>query len=123
MRLIDADELKRTICRDQCEKDGCDYTCSEISYVVNAPTVAKDKNVPDNWISVKDRLPEKSGHVITLSKFAVISVHDYSVKWKAFNAHDISSREFVDKYNLNDRVLYWLPMTVLPEPPKEDENG
>ena len=51
MRLIDADALKLAICRDQCEKDGCDYTCSDIAYVVNAPTVG-------GWISVKKRLPE-----------------------------------------------------------------
>ena len=50
MRLIDADALKLAICRDQCEKDGCDYTCSDIAYVVNAPTVG-------GWISVKDRMP------------------------------------------------------------------
>lgn len=62
MRPIDADELLDVICRDQCERKykDCDYTCSEVAYVVNAPTLAKDIHVPNNgWISVKDGLPKE----------------------------------------------------------------
>lgn len=50
MRLIDANELIREICRDQCEKDGCGSHCELINYVENAPTIG-------GWISVKDRQP------------------------------------------------------------------
>ena len=41
MRLIDADLLIAEICQDECERKycDCDYTCSSIASVVNAPTV------------------------------------------------------------------------------------
>ena len=41
MRLIDADLLIAEICKDECERKycDCDYTCSYIAPVVNAPTV------------------------------------------------------------------------------------
>lgn len=41
MRLIDADELIRAICREECDRayEDCDYTCSSVAPVVNAPTV------------------------------------------------------------------------------------
>lgn len=71
------------------------------------------------WISVKDKLPEKSAQVLTLSHAGVISTHDYSAKWKSFNAHDFMDEETTEQYNVNKYVAYWLPISVLPKPPKE----
>lgn len=72
------------------------------------------------WISVKDRLPEESGEVVTMtlstdgeSVVNVMSV-SYSAKWKAFNTHDFFEEEKVRKYETHPD--YWMPM---PEPPKE----
>ena len=55
MRLIDADVLIAEICQDQCERKycDCDYTCSEVAPVVNAPTVEAVPVVHGKWI-VKD---------------------------------------------------------------------
>ena len=41
MRLIDADVLIAEICQDQCERKycDCDYTCSVVAPIVNAPTI------------------------------------------------------------------------------------
>ena len=71
------------------------------------------------WISVKDRLPEKSGEVVimTLSiitgKVLTITNVAYSAKWKAFNAYDEDSKDFVQKTEIH--ADYWMPM---PEPPE-----
>lgn len=55
MRLIDADALIAEICQDQCERKycDCDYTCSVVAPVVNAPTVEAVPVVHGKWI-VKD---------------------------------------------------------------------
>ena len=55
MRLIDADVLIAEICQDQCERKycDCDYTCSVVAHVVNAPTVEAVPVVHGKWI-VKD---------------------------------------------------------------------
>ena len=47
MRPIDADELEREICRDQCEKDGCGSHCELIAYVENAPTIGGEVRTRD----------------------------------------------------------------------------
>ena len=107
MRLIDADELKRTICRDQCEKDGCDYTCSDISYVVNAPTVCK-------WVSVKDMYPRKGQTVIALLSYTRTHIEYELAEFngKYFDADDA--------YLPSQLVTHWMP---LPEPPKGNNKG
>ena len=64
----------------------------------------------NKWISVEERLPEKSGDVLCYKKNG-ISVLPYSHKHKAFNAYDSSySAEYVIP------VTHWMP---LPKPPKE----
>lgn len=73
------------------------------------------------WISVKDKLPEKSAQVLTLSPAGVISTTDYSAKWESFNAHDFMNKKTIEQYNINKYVAYWLPISVLPKPPKESE--
>lgn len=67
----------------------------------------------DGWIPVDERLPEKSGEYICLSRTAIRHVLDYSAKHKKFNACDSLSEQLADSYSIN--VMYWQP---LPEPPK-----
>ena len=104
MRLIDADALKKAICRDQCERDGCGYHCSEIAYVDDAPTVG-------GWVSVKDRLPEDETIVIIIVK--------YEVGWyRAFAWHDAYGwHSSAEEFNVEDSdyVTHWMSLPELPE--------
>lgn len=51
MRLIDADGLVREICREECERayEDCDYTCSMVAPVVNAPTIEAEPVRHGRW--------------------------------------------------------------------------
>ena len=74
-------------------------------FIEEAPTVG-------GWISVKDRLPEKSGQYLCWfgANKVVIgpAIETYVDEWKAFG--DLISLE---KY---PNITHWMP---LPEPPKE----
>lgn len=72
----------------------------------------KDKDVHATWISVNDRLPDKSGYYLILSDNGRANVLSYSVRHKAFNAFDL----FEDaRYAL--LCTHWMP---LPESPKSE---
>lgn len=64
------------------------------------------------WISVKDRLPKKSGVYLAFTMAGSTMTLDYSAKYRAFNAFDYQD-EIFPIY-----VTHWMP---LPEPPKEDK--
>ena len=64
------------------------------------------------WISVDERLPEKSGDYLTYHN-GVISALMYSKRHKLFNAEDTLDEKF-SKANCIE-VSHWMP---LPEPPK-----
>jgi len=78
---------------------------------------AKDINVPTKWVSVNDRLPEKSGYYLTYSTYDAMRVLNYSTRWKAFNAYDVLDD---DKDNLNETTAYW---RLLPKPPREGKSA
>lgn len=62
------------------------------------------------WISVKDRLPEKSGYYLVFADIGRREVLSYSKKYQAFNAFDdVYSEEYVIP------VSHWMP---IPNPPK-----
>lgn len=72
------------------------------------------------WISVRDRLPEKSMKVLAYAPNpyipearGTIMVLDYSHRWKAFNAFDSTDAEYAIK-----DVTHWM---TLPEAPEEEE--
>ena len=70
----------------------------------------QNEKLTDQWISVEERLPEKSGEVLTYRP-NFVTVMDYSIKHKAFNAFDdLESASYAIE------VTHWMP---LPKPPKE----
>lgn len=71
--------------------------------------------VGNKWISVKDRLPERSGDYLTCRFGDIMSVLMYSAVHKLFNAYDDLSENHNKKFAV--AVDYWMP---LPEPPKEE---
>ena len=90
---------------DQCgiNKDS-KYTENLASYLIaNGVTVQE-------WISVKDRLPEESGYYLVFTDIGRIALLAYSKKYQAFNAHDDS---YLEEYVIP--VTHWMPM---PEQPK-----
>ena len=106
MRIIDADELTREICRDQCERDGCGSHCELINYVENAPTVG-------GWISVEDEQPQKTGLYLTWCR----SVYkDGFYRISEYNAEEHGWYDFIHHDFNETTTRFWMP---LPEPPKE----
>jgi hypothetical protein len=66
------------------------------------------------WISVEERLPKKSGsYFVRVQNGLLVAIH-YSAKHEAFNASDFS-----DRCDFAIPVTHWMP---LPEPPKGDNN-
>lgn len=111
MRLINADALAA---KYMSVPPDYYHTTQIVGAIAFAPTVKMQ-----GWISVEDALPDESGYVLTLSNSGVISVHDYSAKWKSFNSSDMFTAESNKAYNVNNYIAYWLPLSVLPEPPEE----
>ena len=127
--MIDGDALLRKICGDSCgcEPDECGYIdeyrherCKAGQYVANAPTV-------NEWISVKERLPEKQVPVL-------VCVPPYSDGEEAYFRHvgmayyTYSGRggfwagtdgNVYGAIGIIHEPTHWMP---LPEPPKEDDD-
>lgn len=99
MRLIDANALLE-YCNNQKHK------------IVDANDIARFPTAV-GWVSVNDRLPDKSGDVLVCyGEYNCITVLNYSWRHRAFNAFDA----LPNAENKIDGVNYWMP---LPELPKE----
>ena len=62
------------------------------------------------WISVDDKLPEKSGYYLGFADNGRREVLSYSKKYQAFNAFDDAySEEYVIP------VTHWMPLPELPK--------
>lgn len=62
MRLIDADLLMQQICREECEKDGCDFPCLDKERIEAVPTAAvKSDTVMINWTPDLEKLGRDLG--------------------------------------------------------------
>ena len=100
MRLIDADKVKELI-RGPLSVDrdtDKEYVCGLI-----------DK-IESGWISVKDRLPEKSAQYLIYQSWAASICAFNVVRWsseKGWMGHEVGSRI--------EGITYWMP---LPEPPE-----
>lgn len=61
------------------------------------------------WVSVKNRLPEKSGEYLTLNAgtghYAVLN---FSAAHHLFNAYDHTSRKWALKHSVD--VTHWMPL-------------
>lgn len=100
------------------------------TFVVNKSDIhnAKDEQfaagtalMPDGWISVEDRLPEKSQLLIVHCKGGskeFISVVPYSAKHKEFNWYDGIGKPPENRKEYRN-ATHWMP---LPEPPKGDDD-
>lgn len=65
------------------------------------------------WISVDDKLPEKSGGYLVYTYNENRLILDYSAEHNLFNTFDSYSRDVAEGYAIP--VTHWMP---LPEPPK-----
>ena len=102
----------------------CDRNCGECDIAQNdleliemydfVISMIETLNGRSQWISVNDRLPERSGDVLVCYGEYYMSVLSYSWRHKAFNAFD----SLPTSENRIESVTHWMP---LPEPPKEDE--
>lgn len=105
MRLIDADKLNLwTALRPYCSSDVC---CEVTDIINNAPTVN-----PYEWISIKDRLPEKFTDVLCLypsKDYGSNIVVDYMESDRGY---------FAEQFRYGEPT-HWMPM---PELPIEKEN-
>jgi hypothetical protein len=63
------------------------------------------------WISVDERLPEKTCECLIIDKLGIVFLAPYSDRHRSFNASDDDDG---DRWKLND-VTHWMP---LPEVPK-----
>ena len=70
------------------------------------PRLIDEQPIVNDWISVKDRMPEENVPVLVWDSqgFAFIDIHE-SGKWRIGTPH----------YAV---ITHWMP---LPEPPKEDK--
>lgn len=91
--------------------------------LLDAPTVNATQ-----WISVKDKLPEKSCQVLCYCAGGSIfnAEYDESIDddfpigfWEQYYDHETYGWQGEEWNPIND-VTHWMP---LPEPPKEDDNG
>lgn len=89
---------------------GACETCSLGNEILKLHSRIDKLKKQNKWISVEERLPEKSGEVLTYKPNSV-DVLPYSHKHKAFNAFD----DLVSA-NYSIAVTHWMP---LPKAPKE----
>lgn len=69
------------------------------------------------WISVEDRLPEKTCECLIVDTLGVIYLAPYSSRYRAFNATD---EDDGDRWRLNN-TTHWMPLPEAPKMRKEDE--
>lgn len=68
-------------------------------------------NIIQQWISVKDKLPEIDTPV------AILTDHIYMLPDVAYRSKTLTGNPWCSRYTLRvDNIIYWMP---LPKPPKE----
>lgn len=93
-----------------CKDYGLCETCSIGNEILKLHRQIDRLKKQNKWISVDERLPEKSGEVL-IYKPNYVDVLPYSRKHQAFNAYDdLVSVDYAIA------VTHWMP---LPKPPKE----
>ena len=97
MRLIDADALLKQIFETTNTEENARMLRLLTSLVKDAPTV-------DQWVSVKNRLPDRYKKVLTYG-----ASYGVQENWLIRTGKEIS-------WSMGYRITHWMP---LPEPPKE----
>jgi hypothetical protein len=92
--------------RAECRK----CRCSTESFCRPQPAAVSWNKRTSDWISVKDRMPEKSGDYLVFVE-GMIENMMYSKRHSAWNATDL----ICDKKHEITTVTHWMP---LPEPPE-----
>lgn len=115
MRLIDADELKkRAVKVGFSDIPECgDFDAVGVSDIDIMPTIDPESLRPkEEWISVKDRLPQAKETVLAYEA----AFDSMSMAYRLPN-----TEEWIDtgNYYALDAVTHWMP---LPKPPKETNN-
>lgn len=132
----------------ECENDDCTVCVCErvINIIRSHMDEVNDTNVPSNWISVEERLPE-AGELVKVTVHSSEWISDYNSDWVSeedkihypaeynvydgflcrdeawifydkYNAEVTCVKEFgIDKGRVYDVVTAWMPI-ILPEPYK-----
>lgn len=122
MRLIDADKFLKEILTAGIGKTIIEYSESDIGYMIRRqPTVYAAEFLREQWISVKNRLPDSNGlYIVTACDegcaagegiwydTVVVTAEYYNGCWTWYDGGN--------EYDLDGIVTNWMPM---PEPPEE----
>ena len=122
MRLIDADKFLKEILTAGIGKTIIEYSESDIGNMIRRqPTVDAAELLREQWISVKDRLPDSNGlYIVTACDegcaagegiwydTVVVTAEYYNGCWTWY--------EGGQEYDLDGIVTHWMSM---PEPPEE----
>lgn len=106
MRLIDAEKLLKETLTAGIGKTIVEYSETDIGYMIRRqPTVCAADVLRSQWISVKDKLPQKFEPVIVCREEGKVEqgYKDVGDWWKVYGTR-------------TKRVTHWMP---LPEPPEE----
>ena len=122
MRLIDADKFLNEILTAGIGKTIIEYSESNIGYMIRRqPTVDAADVLREQWISVKDRLPDEEGKYIVIAYNGITIDILYFYKRYPYCNKGIRTDRPVwcgyDDYGDFEvkSVTYWMP---LPEPPE-----
>ena len=85
-----------------------DVECYNMAIAALKEREGKDTNVPTQWISVKDRLPDASADVSLCTRSGIVGTGYYDKYRKSWVQYYAGGALCVD-------VTHWMPM---PEPPK-----
>lgn len=66
-----------------------------------------------DWISIKNKLPEKDGEYVVAYENGDIEVLPYSCRYQAFNVYPDCNEEEAEAYRI-DAVTHWMPLPKLP---------
>lgn len=144
--------MKSTVAKNcfgkECENDDCTVcVCERVIEIIRSHMdEVNDTNVPSNWISVEERLPE-AGELVKVTVHSSEWISDYNSDWVSeedkihypaeynvydgflcrdeawifydkYNAEVTCVKEFgIDKGRVYDVVTAWMPI-ILPEPYK-----